>query len=505
MRYVTMAALTLIAAAAFGQVTVTGTVPANGSSSVGVNAVLSITFSAAIDTTMSFSPGDDFLTNVDSVNAVWWSADRRTFNASAVLKPNSAYFVVVMAVHPLGGGALQVPYATHWSTGATFPSNLYSVSGSVLPGATGVSPANAIVAISENSVMAGGNPRFLAADVADGSGNFTIPGVPGLLGYPIAAKDANGDGLIDPSTGDAIAQGNPFTPTGNVTGLNLTFMSFQPLTWVPARDSALAFAAASLPGNRQLRQAFCWDVSTAGTTSDWQFVYTVPGNPTVSIIRVSATGTGLDPNPQNWSWIDQCKPMPSMLTAAIADSVIAKAERAGGKTFREKKPADSTLVNRISLHLGDLHQTNFWQLVIDTAKFYWGVEYRYERQVTRDSNYTDARKLFLGDWATGTILGLTGVADEPSFSVPARFALDQNYPNPFNPSTTIRYGLPHKSVVRLTVFNTLGQQIATLVQGDQEAGYHEVRFDASGLSSGVYFYRLTAGTYVETRRLLLLR
>lgn len=57
----------------------------------------------------------------------------------------------------------------------------------------------------------------------------------------------------------------------------------------------------------------------------------------------------------------------------------------------------------------------------------------------------------------------------------------------------------------MTVFNTLGQQVATLVQGDQEAGYHEVRFDASGLSSGVYFYRLQAGDFVSTKKLLLLK
>jgi polyhydroxybutyrate depolymerase len=86
---------------------------------------------------------------------------------------------------------------------------------------------------------------------------------------------------------------------------------------------------------------------------------------------------------------------------------------------------------------------------------------------------------------------------------PAGFVLSQNYPNPFNPSTTIRYGLPHKSHVSLTVYNTLGQEVGLLVQGDQEAGYHEVKFDGAGLSSGVYFCRLMAGDFVQTRKLLL--
>ncbi len=83
--------------------------------------------------------------------------------------------------------------------------------------------------------------------------------------------------------------------------------------------------------------------------------------------------------------------------------------------------------------------------------------------------------------------------------------LHQNYPNPFNPATTIRCDLPRQVNVTLSVFNTLGQQVATLVQGEQNAGYHEVKFDGSGLSSGVYFYRITAGAYVEVKRLLLIR
>jgi hypothetical protein len=91
--------------------------------------------------------------------------------------------------------------------------------------------------------------------------------------------------------------------------------------------------------------------------------------------------------------------------------------------------------------------------------------------------------------------------DEP---LPTSFSLT-NYPNPFNPSTTIRYGLPRNATVHLTVFHSLGQEVAELVNGEVEAGYHEVRFDASSLSSGVYFYRLRADDFVETQRLLLLK
>jgi hypothetical protein len=84
-------------------------------------------------------------------------------------------------------------------------------------------------------------------------------------------------------------------------------------------------------------------------------------------------------------------------------------------------------------------------------------------------------------------------------------SVSQNYPNPFNASTTIRYGLPIRSHVTLTVFNTLGQQVAVLQNGEREAGYHEVKFDGRNLASGVYLYRLQAGSFVQTRKLLLLK
>jgi hypothetical protein len=87
---------------------------------------------------------------------------------------------------------------------------------------------------------------------------------------------------------------------------------------------------------------------------------------------------------------------------------------------------------------------------------------------------------------------------------PAEYVLEQNYPNPFNPETTLRYALPVASHVTLSIFNPLGQIVAALVNEEQEAGTHEVRFASGNLSSGVYYYRLNAGKFFETKKLLLL-
>ncbi len=136
-----------------------------------------------------------------------------------------------------------------------------------------------------------------------------------------------------------------------------------------------------------------------------------------------------------------------------------------------------------NLPLGDLY--HWWPSQYTT----WNAQAASER--TTISNW-------LG---TGVI---TAVKAQPTV-VPGKFDLSQNYPNPFNPTTTINYSVPQSGGVTLKVYNLLGQEVATLFSGLQQAGNHVAVFDASRLASGVYFYRLEAGNNSMTKKLLLMK
>ena len=89
--------------------------------------------------------------------------------------------------------------------------------------------------------------------------------------------------------------------------------------------------------------------------------------------------------------------------------------------------------------------------------------------------------------------------------IPTQYSLGQNYPNPFNPSTTIKFGLPKNSEVKLVVYDVLGQVVAELAEKEMNAGYHEVTFSASRFATGIYFYRIEAGKFVSVKKMLLLK
>ena len=94
---------------------------------------------------------------------------------------------------------------------------------------------------------------------------------------------------------------------------------------------------------------------------------------------------------------------------------------------------------------------------------------------------------------------------EVDLGIPTDFQLSQNYPNPFNPSTTINYNLPEAANVKLIIYNILGQEIKTLVNEFKEAGVHTINFNASELNSGLYIYKIEAGSFTQTRKMTLIK
>jgi flagellar hook assembly protein FlgD len=95
-------------------------------------------------------------------------------------------------------------------------------------------------------------------------------------------------------------------------------------------------------------------------------------------------------------------------------------------------------------------------------------------------------------------------------AIPSEFALKQNYPNPFNPTTTIKYQLPQDSKVTLTIYNTLGQVVRTLVNEDAKAGYYQMQWDGrndagTSVSTGMYIYRISAGNFTAVKKMTLMK
>ena len=144
------------------------------------------------------------------------------------------------------------------------------------------------------------------------------------------------------------------------------------------------------------------------------------------------------------------------------------------------KTMDSTLTDTTYLRTGIPNGTYWWRVRANNSAG-WGA-------------FSDVRKFSV------TVTGIDDARD-----IPTVYSLDQNYPNPFNPTTIIRFGLPAASHVSLIVYNTLGQEVKRFLDEPLEAGYHVMQFDGARLSSGVYFYRLMAGNFVETKRFLLIK
>ena len=130
---------------------------------------------------------------------------------------------------------------------------------------------------------------------------------------------------------------------------------------------------------------------------------------------------------------------------------------------------------------------------------------------TLDASYSIESPAYTGSTTGGPVgdlnwFGLVdAIEDDKAIDGPTSFALSQNYPNPFNPVTTIGFSIPANDHVSLTIYNTIGQKVATLLDGNAKAGYHVVNWNATHFASGVYFYQLKFGNEVQTRKMILVK
>jgi hypothetical protein len=493
------------------QVTIVSTSPTNNATNVPVSTILSITFNKAVDTT-GLKGQDWVFSNIDSGD-VYFSPDATILYATPQLDIDKAYFVAVLFARGQDGSTLTIPQVFYFTTGSAFPPT--TVSGTVSSGATGVSPENAIVALSAASLETQneGPPPFAAWANVNSDGTFTIPYVVNGTYWPIAVKDVNNDGSLNGNYPDVFAFGDSIVVTGNVTGLTLTFERPEPISYASAYHQADSIKTANLPSDCVLRQASAYSVDTSGTVMDWQFYYAQTSVRKVYVVHVGfGEHSSMEVDDTNYAqWLyDHFKVNANAGQAAELTTVIPAVENGGGKAFRTQANA-ANYDFQIEAFLSDQTWSQFSDLVPDTAKWYWGVTYSFGYEDENNYWHTMKEYRYLCDFSTGALIGSATDVKGISKTVPEEFALEQNYPNPFNPSTTIRYSIPTRSRVRLAVFNLLGQQVAELANEEMSAGSFERVWNAN-VASGLYFYRIEAVSmadpgkrFVDVKKMVLVR
>ncbi len=508
----------------WAQMVVVSSNPADGAVNVDTSTTLSFTFSEPIDTTvvnaeqgvpvtfMIVSPKDSTI-----LQGVSYSQDLKTINLQVTLTPNTDFVIVISYAKSTNGNVLEHPYAVNFTTAAAH--GQYSVSGNIMSDKGSVEDVFVILtttsvfegdgdvdnAVVSGTVVATSNKTSKLFRVQDTSGyqlNYVRPGTYWLA----AAKDVDKDGFIDPENGDWLGfydadgdgkEDSIVVSNQNVSGIDISLFSFDRYTIKQLIDSVKQLAIDYRQDSVRLIYAQGnTDSLVDGRDFGFYYVFHTPGYSNLLGIYYGNFWVEIE-DTVTWVPVDTTAPeIPK--TIIDSDSAMAIAEANGGTTFRQR------YVNFwISYSVGNQKPFLRQAQVSDTTKIIWVVYYEgFNANLDVYATHT-----VIIDAETGAVLSaVTGIQDkELENPIPQAFELKQNYPNPFNPATTIEFTLPKAMEVQLAVFDALGRKVATLVNGQLEAGTHQVNFDASSLAAGIYFYSLKAGTMIKTRKMLLVK
>ena len=485
--------------------------PANLSTNVPQNTTVSITFSEPIDTAAMMQSEDGVFSNIDSMVSYGFSDNGKTAWSTHALKPNTTYFIAFMYVRARSGATITSPHIYYFTTGAALEP--YSVSGTVSSGSTGVSPAGAVVGLAKIDFLkqkTEGPPPFGGWAMVNDNGTYTIPYVANGTYWPLAVKDVDHDGRINPDNGvDAMGFSDSIVVNNApVTGVDMTFHSFAPNSFNDVVNIADSIAAADLPADRSLRRISGWETDTLGRSRSWEFVYAINNNTMGKAVRVGTMDRRVEDIDFNYfQWISMMKPITNHHSAATSAAVIASVEAAGGK---EVRLASIPEWQEFRIELSMSGQKYGWfggNPNVDTSKIYWSAAYAYNYQISQDQSQWVGGRLFLCDLATGAVITTQDIVmDVKDEGIrPESYMLSQNFPNPFNPATKITFAIPTSSTTTLKIFDMLGREVAVLLNEKKDAGTYTVTFAANNLPSGVYFYQLRSGNFVETKKMLLMK
>ena len=422
-----------------------------------------------------------------------FSSDHKTIILPILTDGNHDYNFCFYGIRSESGDTLQTPYVYRFTTETSFTG--VNISGKITSCDPNLSVANTMVILYQGEKD---GTDFSLITTADDEGNYNLSYVKNGEYGIVAFKDVDNNGELDGP--DRIVFSSPITiQNSNVDNFNLNFPCLHNYSFTEIA-TMIDSAANVVHPNDSLWYAFSDDFTPDGKVYQWNFIYRdVTGGPGTVLRRIKYNeqmgGLSYD---DEWGWYDgeftSTDLGVNVFSAADPSSFIQTAEANGGAEFRRQTIPSGYELN-VELDLGRLSDLNYNP---PDDGLYWGLRY-----VIEDGGYIYKEKEFIADLETGQIVLINGVDDNSQ--VPAKFELEQNYPNPFNPSTNINFTISAKSNVKLSVYNLLGQKVATLMDKPLTAGQYHVTFNGSDLPSGIYFYRLQAGKYSQTRKMLLMK
>ncbi|WP_457653551.1 FlgD immunoglobulin-like domain containing protein [Rhodocaloribacter sp.] len=304
--------------------------------------------------------------------------------------------------------------------------------------------------------------------------------------------DANGDFDPDPVTVNG----------GDVSGLDVGLFALEPAPTGPLAPVARE-RAARVADDQRLIEIIGRDNADGGASELWLFIFYSPSRDTLTYVNIDPVNVLLDPNPTGdggdplvvTDHMRQQTPLPE--TMIDSETAFQIAWDNGGSEYRAQ--FDDSLFVPVVMMAGDL-ELDFRP---PPGEVFWSVTFQ------PPLAGFDELTVFV-DVETGEVLAPVFVATEPDPAVPPPFTLRQNYPNPFNPTTEIRFDLSRPGPVRLAVYDLLGREVRTLVDGIRAAGAHAVVWDGRSdagetVASGVYLYRMEAGGFTKSRMMVLMK